>query len=65
MVSVLGGLGQVMPLVGDRRRQPVDQCATSLGGHVPSSGVLRRHPVDVVYAAVGCGSIASGDASSS
>ena len=36
-----------------------------LMGHVPSSGVLVRHPVDVVYAAVGCGSIAGGDASRS
>ena len=32
-------------------------------GHVPLNGLLRHHPVDVVYAAVDCGSIAGGDAS--
>ena len=34
-------------------------------GHVPARGVLKGHPVDVVYAAVGFGSIAEGAASSS
>ena len=34
-------------------------------GHVPARGVLKGHPVDVVYAAVGIGSIAEGAASSS